>query len=166
MFRSYRYLRFPTAPPGVIAVRELHRAFRHNIQSCTRCGFGAPPGRGRFETAPYVRRHDKRCGTSVTGLKQRRLQSAWPIIVILCQRIDPSLQQKGQPHVRTHPPDRRPSPSLLDQWLHHRANRSPARGPPKYPSPNRNPLRHRRQSRQRHPPQSPGPISNPPRPRC
>ena len=58
MLRSYRYLRFPAAPLDVIPAQA-------GIQSGTRCGLGAPPCRGRFETAPYVRRHDKRCVTSV-----------------------------------------------------------------------------------------------------
>ena len=57
MLRSYRYLRFPTVPSGVIPAQA-------GIQSGTRCGFGATPCRGRFETAPYVRRQDKRCVTS------------------------------------------------------------------------------------------------------
>ena len=59
--RSYRYLRFPTALPGVIPAQA-------GIQSGTRCGLGATLCRGRFETAPYVRRHDKRCVTSVMTL--------------------------------------------------------------------------------------------------
>ena len=58
MLRSYRYLRFPTAPPGVIPAQAGTSLVRD-------ADLARHPVGGGLQTAPYVRRHDKRCVTPV-----------------------------------------------------------------------------------------------------
>ena len=58
MLRSYGYLRFPTTLPGVIPAQA-------GTSLVGDADLARHPVGGGLQTAPYLRRQDKRCLTSV-----------------------------------------------------------------------------------------------------